>query len=276
MKEFITNEIQKDLAEGTIRKYKSDLKTFKEFLVSKYNITEIDNIKEIELKKIINRYIEHLKREGFKPTTINGKIITVNKFIKYKGFKCSGKLISIQNKAYLNDVISLEEYKKLISVCDNKRDKIIIKTLANTGLRISELLSLTKNDIENNKITIYGKRGKNREVFIAPQLRNELKDYINNYREDTHKRLLFTGKRGALQRTSINRILLSYSKKANISKYKLHPHSLRHFYAKNLHNNGVGLDVIQTILGHENINTTTIYTKASEKEFKRIILNNYI
>lgn len=274
---FLNIENNNGLSEGTLKKYEIDLNLFFEYMEHKQNIKSLNSVTGEEGQKIIDRYINYLKREGYKPSTINGKIVSINKFLKYLGHEFKAKAIKIQNKMYIENIISEREFERLIRACkDNKRDYTIIMTLANTGLRISELLSLTINDPKKESIYIYGKGGKGRELILSPQLKKILNDYIDNYRMKTHKRLLFTGERGALKRNAINKILLKYQKKTGISKEKMHPHSFRHFYAKYLINKGVGLDVIQTLLGHENINTTAIYTKSSKKELISIINNNFV
>lgn len=274
---FLNSESTNGLSEGTLKKYQIDINLFFEYMEHKQNIKSLKSVTDEEGQKIIDRYINYLKREGYKPSTINGKIVSLNKFLKYLGYEFKAKAIKIQNKMYIENIISEREFEKLIRACkDNKRDYTIIMTLANTGLRVSELLSLTINDIKKESIYIYGKGGKGRELILSPQLKKILNDYIDNYRMKTHKRLLFTGERGALKRNAINKMLLKYKKKTGISKEKMHPHSFRHFYAKYLINKGVGLDVVQTLLGHENINTTSIYTKTSKKELVSIINRTFL
>lgn len=274
--QFLSLQNKKGLSDGTLKKYEIDLVLFIEYLEHRQNIKKLNNVSGEEGQKIIDKYINYLKREGYKPSTINGKIVSINKFLKSLGCEFEAKAIRIQKKMYIENIISEREFKKLIRTCkDNKRDYAIVMTLANTGLRISELLSLTIKDPKKESIYIYGKGGKGRELILSPQLKKILNDYIENYRMKTHKRLLFTGERGALKRGSVNKILLKYQKKTGISKEKMHPHSFRHFYAKYLINKGVGLDVVQTLLGHENINTTAIYTKSSKKELISIINNNF-
>lgn len=274
---FLNNEYDNGLSEGTLKKYETDLKVFFKFMEYKHNRSNIKSITEEEGRNILNKYINYLKREGYKPSSINGKIITINKFFKYLGVNYKAKTIKIQSKMYIENIISEKEFKKLLKACeDNKRDYTIIMTLANTGLRVSELLSLTVNDISKESIYIYGKGRKGRELILSPQLKKILNDYIENYRMKTHKRLLFTGERGALKRNAINKILSKYQQKTGISKEKMHPHSFRHFYAKYLINQNIGLDLVKTLLGHENINTTAIYTKTSKKELLSVINNTFV
>ena len=246
--QFLVAESKRGLSEGTLKKYEIDLNLFFEYMEHKQNLNSLNNVTGEHGQKIIDRYINYLKREGYKPSTINGKIVSINKFLKYLGYEFKAKAIKVQNKMYIENIISNREFEKLIRACkENKRDYTIIMTLANTGLRISELLSLTINDTKKESIYIYGKGGKGRELILSPQLKKILNDYIDNYK-----------------------------KKTGISKEKMHPHSFRHFYAKYLISKGVGLDIIQTLLGHENINTTSIYTKSSKKELVSIINRTFL
>lgn len=271
LNEFLEEEREKELSINTLQKYERDLK-----LLFKYLERKEKSIEQIT-KKEIESYINLLKREGYKPSSINSKIISINKYLKFLGAEFRIKSIKVQEKMYIDNILTEREFERLIKVCkENKRDYTIIMTLANTGLRVSELLSLTISDINKGSIYVYGKGGKGREVILSPQLKKIINDYIENYRLKTHKRLLFTGERGALKRNSINKMLLKYQEKSKISREKMHPHNFRHFYAKHLIDIGTGLDVLKDILGHENINTTAIYTKGSKKEIERIINNSFI
>ena len=275
--QFLIKESKSGLSEGTLKKYEIDLKLFLKFIDHRENIKSIGTLDDDRLQIIINKYINFLKRERYKPSTINNKIVTINKFMRYLNRECKAKGIKIQNKIFIENIVTKREFDKLIKECSsNKRDYALIMTLANTGMRVSELLSLTISDIKKESIYIYGKGGKGRELILSPQLKKILNEYINNYRLKTHKRLLFTGERGALKRGAVNKILLKYHDSTGISKDKLHPHAFRHFYAKYLIKSGVSLDIVQTLLGHENINTTSIYTKNSKKELVSIINNTFV
>ena len=137
-------------------------------------------------------------------------------------------------------------------------------------------MSLTIQDINRKDIYIKGKGSKYREIIISPQLRQKIREYIKEYRLDTDKEKLFTGKRGALKRDAVNKMLLKYAKKAHVRKEKAHPHSCRHLFGKRLADKGISLDIIQTCLGHESIATTAIYTKRSKEELERTLENNFI
>ncbi|WP_327443932.1 tyrosine-type recombinase/integrase [Clostridium tarantellae] len=276
IKDFLNKELEKGLNKKTVNKYASDLKQFCNFIKFKEDI-DIKNLDHSVIQKNLNMYISYLEKQNYKPSTINGKIIIINKYFKFLEIDCYGKCVKIQKKIYIDNVITEGEYKRLLDQCrNNYRDKAIIMTLANTGLRVSELLSLKIDDVKKINVFVKGKGGKYREVFLSNQLKNILKEYIKEYRLNTDNTLLFTGYRGPLKRQAINQMLSKYAKKGHISKNKAHPHSLRHLFGKRLAESGVSLDLIQTYLGHENISTTAIYTKRTKEELERTLEYNFI
>lgn len=143
----------------------------------------------------------------------------------------------------------------------NKRDNILLKCLYYLGLRNSEAQKLNIDDIDlinRNVKVVQGKGKKDRFVPIPEGFIGELRAFIGD-----KKGLLFTGRGsgGSLSDRHIRRIVKSYACSANVRKYEeIHPHTLRHSYATHLQNSGVPLNVIQSLLGHERLETTTIYT----------------
>ena len=272
LEKFIESEIENDLDIKTVQKYGSIIKDFINYL---YNVGEdLENPKE--LKKNFKSYINRLENKNYKPSTINLKIVIINKFLKFINLECTMKCLKQQKKLYISNVISESDYKRMLDVVTDKRDRAIIILLANTGLRVSEALSLTTNIIKDDVILVKGKKGKYREVFLSYRLKEILKDYIENYRIKSSRNKLFTGRKGALKRQSINKILLKYAKKARIRKDKAHPHALRHLFGKRLADKGISLDVIATYLGHEDIKTTVIYTKRNRNELINVLDENFI
>lgn len=273
---FINNQQSEGLNEVTINKYVGDIKQFFKFIKLKQD-KEIEQLSPEEINIQFSNYIRHLEKEKYKPSTINGKIIIINKYLKVLGVECRHQYLKVQKKLYIENVLTEGEYRRLLEQCKgNKRDEVIIRTLANTGLRVSELLSLTIYDLNKKEIYVKGKGGKYREIIISPQLREMLNEYIKNDRQKTDREKLFTGKRGALTRDAINKMISKYAKKGHIKKVKAHPHSCRHFFGKRLAENGESLDMIKTYLGHENISTTAIYTQRSKEELERSLERNFI
>lgn len=275
IRDFIKDTKEEGLTDATIKKYVSDIKQFHKFIKIKID-KNFEQLEEDEIKKQLERYISHLEKERYKPSTINAKIVIINKYLKILGVECRHKYLKLQKKIYIENVLTEGEYRRIIESCNNKRDELIIQMLVNTGVRISELLSLTIQDINRKEIYVKGKGEKYREIIIPPQLKQKIKEYIKEYRQNTDNDKLFTGKRGALKRDAVNKILYKYAKKGHVNKTKAHPHSCRHLFAKRLAERGTSLDVIQSCLGHESIVTTSIYTKRSKEELERTLEDSFI
>ncbi len=158
-------------------------------------------------------------------------------------------------------VISKEEVFQLLQVIDGKRDKTIVCLLYSAGLRVSELVNLKVSDIDSKRMVInihQGKGRKDRTVMLAKNLIEILKQY---WLESKPKTYLFPGKipGNPLTREAINNLLKKYSAKAGITK-NISPHTLRHCFATHMLEDGANIRIIQLLLGHKNIKTTTIYT----------------
>ncbi len=141
------------------------------------------------------------------------------------------------------------------------RDNMLLKCMYYLGLRNSEAKALHAEEIDsiNNTVKVVsGKGDKDRYVPIPEGFSRELKAFIRN-----KKGHVFGGrsKTGTISDRHIRRIVKGYAETANVRKWEeIHPHTLRHSYATHLQNNGVPLNIIQGMLGHERIETTTIYT----------------
>ena len=174
-------------------------------------------------------------------------------------------------------VLSEEEVNKLLDIelkdAYSYRNKAMLELMYSSGLRVSELLNLELNniDLNMNLVRIFGKGNKERIVPIDDIATKYLYEYINIYRNTLLKNkvsnLLFLNSRGErLSRQGFFKILREISLEKGI-KRDISPHTLRHSFATHLLNHGADLRSIQTMLGHENIETTQIYTHVS---------NNYI
>lgn len=181
------------------------------------------------------------------------------------------------------DLITDGELKRLLHSPSGEnirdvRDKAILELLFSTGLRVSELCSLRNDiDLSTPELSIRGKGGKVRVVFISDEARDAVKKYLS-MRKDMSDGLFvqipkeLSGKRkevGPLARRSIERIVKHHAIKAGISK-KVTPHVMRHMFATDLLGNGADLRSVQAILGHANISTTQVYTHVTDKHLREI------
>ena len=257
--------------ELTIQSYKYDLNDFNKFLEKK----EINYFKIEDKQKVIDKYLNVLLQRGYKPKTINRRCISLNRFNKYFEIEnVWAKGLRIQKQLFLEDVLNFREVKKILAQCDSKRDRAIILTLYETGIRVSELLELEVSDITKKSIYIKGKYGKHREIILPVVTRKAIKEYLE-VRPKCKETKLFIGRQGALVRQTINYTLNKYSKRGHIKKEKGHPHSFRHLFCKRLAEQGVSIDVIAELAGHENLETTRIYTKRTKDELESILNNSF-
>lgn len=161
----------------------------------------------------------------------------------------------------------------------NLRDKAILELLFSTGLRVSELCSLTCDiDLSTPELSVRGKGGKVRVVFISDTARDAVKKYLSMRKDMSDALFVQVGNEiknkdsnnfNALTRRSIERIVKTHATRAGISK-KVTPHVMRHMFATDLLGNGADLRSVQAILGHANIGTTQIYTHVTDKHLRDV------
>ncbi len=165
-------------------------------------------------------------------------------------------------------VLSVQEIRDLIDSTNFVKSKIITKMLYSSGLRVSELVNLTPKDLDfqqNMGWVRKGKGSKDRMFKIAESIDKPLQKYIN---ENPKNKYLFS-KDKPLSTRNVQMIIKKAAKKAKINK-KVTPHTLRHSFATHLLENGENLLVIQQLLGHENLETTRIYTHISQDQIKNV------
>lgn len=165
-------------------------------------------------------------------------------------------------------VLSIEEVKKLIDSIEHQKSKLIVKMLFSSGLRVSELVNLTPKDLDFNQNTGWvrkGKGSKDRFFQISDSLSNQLQRYLSKHPEN---KFVFSVAEPMSVR-NIQFIVTSAAKKAGINK-RVSPHTLRHSFATALLDAGENLLVIQQLLGHENLETTKIYTHVSQEQLKGV------
>ncbi len=173
-----------------------------------------------------------------------------------------------------------EEVKELFQAVPDSgklrhlRDRAILEVLYSTGLRVSELVSLDKEDVnlKRDEFSVKGKGGKIRVVFLTPSAKEWLKRYLDK-REDTDRALFVRtkGEKGDLRLTarSVERLITFYAKKAGLSK-KVTPHTLRHSLATAMLRGGADLRAVQALLGHSSITTTQRYTHVTDQHLKEV------
>ena len=180
------------------------------------------------------------------------------------------------------DLMPSEDLERLLSAPKGEnigalRDRAILELLFSTGLRVSELCSLSRYiDLKKDELSVRGKGEKVRVVFLSPESKEAVKKYLDK-RGDVDDALFIKHTKGGattqkslrLTTRSVERTVKHYAIKAGISK-KVTPHIIRHSFATDLLENGADLRSVQAMLGHSNISTTQIYTHVTDKGLREI------
>jgi integrase/recombinase XerD len=157
------------------------------------------------------------------------------------------------------------------------RDRAMIETLYATGLRVSELVGLTLSQVslDMGVVRVVGKGNKERLVPMGEEAIAWLKRYMAAARVELLGRgrsdaVFLTGRHGPLTRQAFWQLIKRYGTRAGIASASLSPHTLRHAFATHLLNHGADLRVVQLLLGHADITTTTIYTHVARERLKQL------
>ena len=201
-------------------------------------------------------------------------------FLKRDGYY-NGNIPDIETPKkpkYLPNCLTEEEVEALLNAPDlstpsGLRDKAMLETMYSSGLRVSELLSLERGQVNLSKgvITVFGKGAKERRVPVADYAVDYIQEYIKEVRNKSEfksSKYLFLSKKGEpLSRVYFFKQVKKYSELAGIET-NVSPHTLRHSFATHLLNHGAQLRIVQSMLGHTNIATTQIYTHVSSEKLK--------
>jgi len=252
-------------SKNTIKTYSGTIKKFLEFLINNgIIIIDTKSINSSLDKNLILKFLAELKvKKKLDSNSLRLYVRAISSFLKFLDNENLAKQIKAPKvDKRLPKFITYDELNKLLENAENYRDKLIIKFLFYTGVRVSELIKIKKNDIifEDGFVKVYGKGGKERIVPIPKELLNELKDYINKINTEN----IFP-----LSSRQVERIIKYIAKNAGISK-KVTPHVLRHSLATTLLSKGVDIRYIQEILGHSSLNITQIYTHVVPNQLKEI------
>lgn len=242
-------------SQNTIDGYMWSLKIFYE----KYD--EINKENMLDFKK--------WQLEKWKPKTANNRIVALNQYCNFIGhpeYCVNG--IKIHNSTAVENVISEEEYNKLLEGLKNDKNEKgywMIKYLAKTGARVSEFIRLTKDGLEKGYCEMWTK-GKIRRIYIPKNLIEESREFFSN----NEYNLLFTNRYGKkYTERGISQNIKNWAKKYGVREEVAHPHSFRHLYAIEFLKNNSNISLLADLMGHSSVNTTSIYLKLSKEEQMR-------
>ncbi len=280
-------EIERGRSKKTVANYKRYLSKFLKFSRKFLNKSEKNlKVKDVNLN-LIRKFRLYLVSKEIKKKTQSYYLIALRNFLKYlvkQDIQCvlPEKIELPKNENYEIKVISFEELERLLNAPKGNslkvlRDKAIMELIFSCGLRVSELCTLNRDQINLNldEFPVKGKGGKIRLVFLSKYAKSALKKYLEA-RKDICQALFvtFSGKKSPknfrrITPRTVQRIIEYWRKKAGIVK-KVTPHTLRHMFATDLLQNGADLRAIQMLLGHSNISTTQIYTHLTDRTLKEV------
>jgi len=266
----------------TVRAYSHDLAAFTHWFEQ---TTGEDFGPQAVDSRDIQEYKGYLIQKGWKPATINRRLIGLYRFFrwtKHEGlvgnnpFEVLEQVLLKEQKDTAPRWLDRREQLALLRAVrkgESKRDLAVIQTLLGTGLRISELAALKVSDLElsERKGWLYVRKGKGskaRDIPLDNKTRQVLSSYLDERPKDGTERL-FSGQRGPLSEAGINYLVTKYAYQAKLEDCT--SHTLRHTFGKNLVDAGVPLDQGATLMGHESLDTTKVYTRPSKRDLERAV-----
>jgi integrase/recombinase XerC len=267
-------EIERNASKHTLINYSVDLKSLSEFLKEE----PIEKVDYVSLR----RYLAHVKEQSLSKVSIARKIASIRSFFKFlfmEGIIKNNPASSLSTPKRDKHLPKFLDEKEIVILLESPdrdgeaglRDRAILETLYSTGIRVSELVGLNVDHIDQigGIIKVYGKGKKERIVPIGERALQAIRDYLNTRRPVTKeaKALFFNKNGGRLTDRSVRRIINKYITKASIQQ-KISPHTLRHSFATHMLDHGADLRSVQELLGHANLSTTQIYTHITTERLK--------
>ncbi len=263
---------ERGYSSNTLSSYKIDLKELSNFLNKKGNSLVKAS------KDDLSQFISILSERGFTNNTIIRKLASIRTFYKYLlsegiieedlvSFLDTPKKEKKIPKVLFEDQIEKLLEQPLLQEERYARERSILELLYSCGLRVSEIVNLTINDInlEDGFLRIKGKGNKERIVPLGSKAISALREYLKQRRHIKEKRLFLNSRNKGLSRQSVWLIVKQFANNVGLD---ISPHTLRHSFATHLLDNGADLRVVQELLGHSSISTTQIYTHVSNKKLK--------
>jgi len=270
--------MERGLSENTLKSYGTDLKGFSKWLKDK-GLLSVD-------QGDIEAYLAYRFRQRAKARSAARLLSTLRRFYQYQyreGLISQDPTLHIDNPRIgrsLPDSLTEEEVEALLAAPETDklegiRDRAMLELLYATGLRVSELVGLTFDQVNLNQgvVRILGKGSKERLVPLGEEAESQIANYVQQARSDLLKgkgevRAMFVTRRGGpMTRQAFWYMIRKRAQQAGITKH-LSPHTLRHAFATHLLNHGADLRVVQMLLGHSDLSTTQIYTHVANQRLK--------
>ena len=274
-------KFERNRSDLTIKNYGEDLRAFEEFYG---NLEGCHSWKSVD-SDIIRDWMESMMDKGNNATSINRRLSALRSFYR---FALARKLVDkdpvhgvtgpkkgrpLPQFLKENEMDRLLDAESWTEGFEDVRDRAIITTFYETGIRLSELIGLDDSmvDFSNRQLKVTGKRNKQRVIPFGEELLATLRDYMKCRDKEVNRQseALFVSAKGRRMTSSQVREAV----RKNLSKVctlkKRTPHVLRHTFATAMLNNKAGIESVKKLLGHESLSTTEIYTHTTFEQLKR-------
>ena len=272
--------VVKKYSEKTIISYYDDLILYNEFLGNKFiNILDInyDTVKE---------YMKYLYSLNIGKSSISRKLSSIRGLYNYLlredlvKDNYFNKISNPKKDNYLPKFLKDDELNKLFSVCKydtaiNQRNSVIIELLYATGIRVSELVNIKLSDIDLNEriIKVLGKGSKERIVIFNNHTKKAIDIYLNDgyhiFNKVNSGYLILNKDGNKLSERYVRNIINKLVINAGLD-IKISPHTFRHTFATDMLEDGSDLMTVKELLGHESLNTTSIYTHVTNEQIRKV------
>jgi integrase/recombinase XerC len=274
---------QKRYSAYTIRSYQDDLAQFFDYLEFQFGKVPLNGIRHTHIRS----WLASMKEKDISSKTINRKISSLKSFFKYLVKKeilentPTDKIITPKIGKRLPDFIKAEDAAKLIGSLKSTENwkglntKMLITLFYNTGMRLSELISLKEKNIDFHKkqIKVLGKGNKERIIPLSSEIVTNIKEYIQYKKREFANpadTLLVTEKGQKMYAKYPYLVVKSFLSSEIKTLSKKSPHVLRHSFATHLSNNGADLNAIKELLGHSSLAATQVYTHNTIEKLKNV------
>lgn len=268
---------EKRFSAHTVTSYTTDLNQFILFLSREYKIEQVTEVSF----QIVRSWVASLLEKGLTPRSVNRKISTLKTYFNFllkKGVITENPMLRIiapKTAKRLPTYIEQDKMDILLSkemfenTFEGERDRMILILFYATGMRLSELVTLKKIDVDsvNNQIKVLGKRNKERIIPLNTNTMECLQKFIKKNSVSQYLFTSFEGKK--LYPKKVYRMVKKHIGMIS-SKDKRSPHVIRHTFATHMLNNGADINAIKELLGHANLSATQIYTHNSIDKLKNV------
>lgn len=267
-------EVERNYSGLTVRAYQTDLEDFLS-RVGEASLEEIDY-------PFLRSYMARLREKSYQPRTMARKVSSLRAFFRYlrrQGIVTKNPatlLMSPKLNKILPKFLTEEDMERCVTAPSPEcltdfRDQAILEVLYSSGVRVSELTGLTRQDLDLDRglMKVRGKRKKERMVPLGEPASKALREYLDRSGHSSTYVFLNKKKGTRIHRREVYAIVNRYIRKAAVCQ-KVSPHVFRHSFATHLLNRGADLRTVQELLGHASLSTTQVYTHVTTDRLKQV------